>query len=248
MNNPVMPEADLHAYVDERLDAVRRSKVEAWLAIHPLDMERINAYRSQNEMLHTLFDPVLDEALTLQMESPRKSYTPLWRYAAMAGGMVMSGILGWSLHGANTDTPMLAMARQAAIAHVVYTPEVLHPVEVGADREAHLVKWLSKRLGTEIKPPHLHEAGFELVGGRLLPGNSGPSAQFMYQDARGQRLTLYLSHKPADKDESAFRYAQEGKVGVFYWIDGTLSYALSGEIEKPALLNVANAVYHSLNP
>ena len=81
MNDPMntMPEADLHAYVDERLDAARRGEVDAWLATHPLDMERINAYRSQNEMLHKMFDPVLDEALPLQMQSHGKSYTPLWR-------------------------------------------------------------------------------------------------------------------------------------------------------------------------
>jgi anti-sigma factor RsiW len=247
-----MPEADLHAYVDERLDAARRAEVEAWLAVHPADAERIAAYRKQNDMLQVMFDPVLDEPLPLQMQpqARRRSFAPLLRYAAMAGWMVLSGVIGWTLHGADSGkpAPMLAMARQAAIAHVVYTPEVLHPVEVGADQEAHLVKWLSKRLGAAVKPPHLRDVGYELVGGRLLPGNQGPTAQFMYQDARGQRLTLYLSSKAADKGETAFRYAQEGKVGVFYWIDDGMGYALSGEMEKPALLRVANAVYQGLNP
>ena len=247
-----VPEADLHAYVDERLDAERRAEVEAWLAAHPAEAERIAAYRKQNAMLKMAFDPVLDEPLPLQMQPRvrRWDFAPLLRYAAMAGWMVLSGVIGWSLHGtdAGKPAPMLAMARQAAIAHVVYTPEVLHPVEVGADQEAHLAKWLSKRLGGSVKPPHLHDVGYELVGGRLLPGNQGPSAQFMYQDARGQRLTLYLSSKAGDKGETAFRYALEGKVGVFYWIDDGMGYALSGEMEKPALLRVANAVYQGLNP
>jgi anti-sigma factor RsiW len=69
----------------------------------------------------------------------------------------------------------------------------------------------------------------------------------MYQDARGVRLTLYLSNQPADKGEAAFRYAQEGKVGVFYWVDEDLGYALSGELAKADLLRVANAVYQGLN-
>lgn len=69
-------------------------------------------------------------------------------------------------------------------------------MEVAADQEAHLVAWLSKRLGTPLKVPRLDTLGFGLVGGRLLPGDQGPVAQFMYQDGQGQRLTLYVPYKP----------------------------------------------------
>jgi anti-sigma factor RsiW len=143
---------------------------------------------------------------------------------------------------------MVSLPRQAAIAHVVYAPEVRHPVEVTADQESHLVAWLSKRLGGDVKAPHLAAAGFDLVGGRLLPGDQGPVAQFMYQDGRGQRLTLYVRSDARENKETAFRYAQEGKVGVFYWLDGQFGYALSGEIGKEDLLGVANVVYQQLNP
>ena len=246
-----LAENDLHAYVDGRLDAARRAEVEAWLLEHPADAARVAAYRQQNDMMQALFNPVLNEPLPLEMypQARRRIQLPPLRYAAMAAGMVLSGILGWSLHGAEKPRPpaMLAMVKQAALAHVVYTPEMQHPVEVGKEQEQHLVKWLSKRLGSTVRPPHLANVGYELLGGRLLPGNQGPAAQFMYQDARGLRLTLYLSNKPADKGEAAFRYAQEGKIGVFYWIDEGMSYALSGEIDKADLLRVANAVYQELN-
>jgi anti-sigma factor RsiW len=131
---------------------------------------------------------------------------------------------------------------------VVYSPEVRHPVEVGADQEAHLVAWLSKRLGTPLKVPHLGDLGYSLVGGRLLPGERGPVAQFMYQDGKGQRLTLYVRVNPDDSGETAFRFAQEHGVGVFYWLDRKLGYALSGEVEKNELLRIATAVYRQLNP
>lgn len=250
MSKPVV-EDDLHAYADGRLNAARRAEVETWLQDHPADAERVAAYRQQNDMLQALFNPVLNEPVPLQMypQARRRNFVPPLRYAAMVAGMVLSGILGWSLHGAekSKQPPLLAMARQAALAHAVYTPEVQHPVEVGKEQEQHLVKWLSKRLGSAVKPPHLGSVGYELMGGRLLPGNQGPAAQFMYQDTRGLRLTLYLSNRPADKGEAAFRYAQEGKVSVFYWIDGDMSYALSGEMEKADLLRVANAVYRDIN-
>ncbi len=43
-----------------------------------------------------------------------------------------------------------AFARQSALAHVMYTPDVQRPVEVGADQEQDLVQWLSSRLGTSV--------------------------------------------------------------------------------------------------
>jgi anti-sigma factor RsiW len=142
----------------------------------------------------------------------------------------------------------LSLARQAATAHIVYTPEVRHPVEVTSAEEAHLVRWLSKRLGTTLKAPTLGALGYELVGGRLLSGTQGPVAHFMYQDARGQRLTLYVSRQKGEPSDTAFRYSQEDRVSVFYWVEGDFGYALSGELRRDQLLRIADAVYKQLNP
>lgn len=246
-------ESELQAYVDGQLDPLRLAEVEAWLADHPDAAERVAAYRQQNAALHALFDPVLNEALPQGLRRPERRQwrmTMPLRYAAVAAWLAIGGTLGWFLHGAQEGRPgaTMALAHQAAVAHVVYTPEVRHPVEVGADQEAHLTAWLSKRLGAPLKVPHLGEAGYELVGGRLLPATSGPAAQFMYQDGRGQRLTLYVRTDSGGNRETAFRYAREDKIGVFYWIDGPFGYALSGDLEKPELLRVAQLVYRQLNP
>ena len=116
-------------------------------------------------------------------------------------------------------------------------------MEIGADHEDQLVTWLSKRLGTPVRPPKLGPQGFELVGGRLLPGNQGPVAQFMYQDATGQRLSLMVSTEIADNHDTAFRFSKEDGVNVFYWIDGKFGYALSAGISKGDLARIATAVY-----
>ena len=43
--------------------------------------------------------------------------------------------------------------------------------------------------------------------------------------------------------------ARENNVGVFYWVDRRLGYALSSaDISKDDLLKVSNAVYQQLNP
>jgi anti-sigma factor RsiW len=251
MSRQVVTEADLHAYVDGVLPAGRATEVDGYLADHPEDAVRLAAYREQNAALHREFDPVLDERLPRQLEAPRLYWTrPLLRYAAVVAWFTLGGVIGWQLHAYTTErrAEVTSWPRRAAIAHVVYSPEVRHPVEVGADQEAHLVAWLSKRLGTPLKVPHLGDLGYTLVGGRLLPGERGPVAQFMYQDGKGQRLTLYVRVNPDDSGETAFRFAQEHGVGVFYWLDRKLGYALSGEVDKNELLRIATAVHRQLNP
>jgi anti-sigma factor RsiW len=241
-------EAELHAYVDGALPEGDRAGIEAWLASHPEDAERLRAYAEQNTLLRSFYNPVLEEPVPAKLLAVRPR--AWWGYAAAAGIFALGIGLGWFVRGVFI-TPQVVpvpLARQAAIAHVVYSPEVRHPVEVTADEEEHLVRWLSKRLGTALKAPKLAPLGYELVGGRLLSGPQGPVAHFMYQDARGQRLTLYVSRQRGEPRDTAFRFSQEDRVSVFYWVDGNFGYALSGEVRREQLLKVADVVYKQLNP
>jgi len=241
-------EAELHTYIDGALSEGARAEVEAWLASHPEDAERVRAYAEQNALLRSLYNPVLDEPVPSGLLTVRPH---AWRRYAAAAAIFAFGIgLGWMVRGMLITPQMLpvSLARQAAIAHVVYSPEVRHPVEVTAAEEEHLVGWLSKRLGTTLKAPKLAPLGYELVGGRLLSGPQGPVAHFMYQDGRGQRLTLYVSKQRGEPRDTAFRFSQEDRVSVFYWVDGNFGYALSGEIRREQLLKVAEVVYKQLNP
>ena len=249
MSVPPVTEAELNAYVDAALPPARAAEVEAYLADRPDEAARVAAYREQARALRREFAPVLNEPVPERLRAPA-GRRGLRRYAAIAAWIALGGVIGWQLHAYTSvrQVEATAWARRAAMAHVTYSPEVRHPVEVGADQEAHLVRWLSKRLGTPLKVPHLGGLGYALVGGRLLPGDRGPVAQFMYQDGKGIRLTLYVRANPDETRETAFRFSQEQGVSVFYWLDKKLGYALSGEIDKSDLLRVADAVYKQLNP
>ena len=139
------------------------------------------------------------------------------------------------------------------MAHVVYTPEKRHPVEVAAAEQQHLVQWLSKRLDHPLKVPDLSSLGYTLVGGRLLPGETGARAQFMFEDAAGERITLYigtLDAQAADaaaSRETAFRFASDGAVPSFYWIDRGFGYAVAGRLPRDALLKLATLAYRELS-
>jgi anti-sigma factor RsiW len=251
MTCPITDE-DLHAYVDGRLDEPRRAALEAWLTAHPSEAERVHQYQRINQELHSLFDPVLREPIPAGLvpaPKPRRRQLPLQAAAAVLV-FLLGGAAGWLARDATAPASGLsaALPQLAASAHIVYLPEVRHPVEVGAEEEQHLVAWLSKRLGTQIHAPSLGELGYSLIGGRLLPAAKGqPAAFFMYQDEQGNRLTLYVRAGLEDRQGSAFRYAEENGIGVFYWVEGELGYALTGEAERARLLRAAHLVYRSLN-
>ena len=257
MTTQAIREAQLHALADGVLPEDQRAAVDAHLRAHPDDAARVAAWREQNRQLRAVFDPVLDDAVPpplLQAAAPPAANGPWRRHAMQAVAALVlvaaGGAGGWLLRGADggaASASAVSLARSAAIAHAVYTPEVRHPVEVGAEQEAHLVQWLSKRLGSKLQPPVLAPLGYQLIGGRLLPGDGdGPVAQFMYEDGKGQRLTLYVAKERAGRQETAFRYTQEKDLGVFYWIDGPLGYALSANLPKKELGRIADAVYAQL--
>ncbi len=257
MTMQAISEAQLHALADGVLPEEQRAPVDAHLRAHPQDAARVDAWREQNRQLRALFDPVLDEAVPphlMQAASPPAANGAWQRHAMQAAAAIVlviaGGAGGWLLRGGDSVTASaspISLARSAAIAHAVYTPEVRHPVEVGVEQEAHLVQWLSKRLGSKLQPPVLSPLGYHLIGGRLLPGDDdGPVAQFMYEEGTGKRLTLYVARERAGKQETAFRYTQEKDLGVFYWIDGQMGYALSARLPKAELGKIADAVYAQL--
>jgi anti-sigma factor RsiW len=139
-----------------------------------------------------------------------------------------------------------------------FHPRCAIPVEVTAAQQDHLVQWLSKRVGRPLKVPVLAAEGYELVGGRLLSGDGGARAQFMFQNAAGLRLTLYLGAIDAalpgstakaaspPSQETAFRYSGDGPVPSFYWVDQGFGYALSGAVSRDELMKLAQLVYQQL--
>ncbi len=257
-NAPVTDE-ELSASVDGELASPRRAAVEAWLRTHPDDAARVAAWRRDREALRAAFaDPApeqVPDALRVAVwrrGAPRLKQVPAWtpaRAAALAGALALGALLGggavWQWHRQQAaqwaaGTPQGWMQR-AAFAHSVYVPEPRHAVEVKAQEE-HLARWLTRRTEVPVKLFDLHAQGFELVGGRLLPDGPGKSAQLMYQDDAGTRVTVYL-RKPEKGADTAFRYERHGDLGLFYWVEEGAGYALVGALPRERLLALAEAIY-----
>jgi anti-sigma factor RsiW len=251
MNTPLISENDLHAFADGQLEARRCAELEACLAAEPGAAAQLRQIRAQNQALRQHFDGVLEEPvparLSAQLQQPR------WPHgiAAAIAWLGCGVLLGWFGHLLVPVTPPLAQSgfvRDALAAHMLYTAEQRHPVEVPATQEAHLVAWLSKRLAAPIRAPDLQVQGFTLLGGRLLPGQQAPLAQLMYESAAAERLTLTVRHAAQPTADTGFKVLEQSGTSVFYWIDRDYGYALSGTIGKARLLEVAQAVERQLRP
>ena len=257
--DPVSPvpilDADVHAYVDGQLAPKDITRVETAMSSNAELVERVAALRAQNAALRdaldaTLAEPIPEWLLAAATPGPRSAgirrlLAPAF---AIAATLVIGVGLGWFGHDAlieRAGTPT-TFARQAAFAHALYATDVNRPVEVWAVDEKRLVNWLTKRLGFQVHAPDLNGVGYALVGGRLVAGNEKPTALFMYENADKQRLSLQVRKQAPGTGETAFRYAVENGVGVFYWIDDECGYAISGNVDRAQLLKIGHVVYGQL--
>lgn len=254
--NGTITDAALHGFADDRLSADERAEVAVYLDEHPDQAARVEAWRRQTQDLRKAFESVMREPvpsalITTAMGGNRPTMRrTVWAAAASIVLLLAGGLSGWvvrySSEPPQPSAQVETFVQRAAFAHVVYEPEVKHPVEVGAGQLDHLVSWLSKRLGTKVSAPVLTTAGYQLIGGRLLPGVSSPAAQFMYQDKDGQRITLYLRVDTKKNHDTAFLWHQQGDLLTCYWLDGKIGYALTGRIPWKDMEKLSKMVYDQI--
>jgi anti-sigma factor RsiW len=251
MTDPHIPvtEDELHAYVDNELPAERRGDVEAWLAAHPYDAARVQSWRTMAEALHTRYDSVVDEAVPKRLEIERLVREPRkWVYGAIAATLaafVVGGGVGWMARGAAAaPSAFQNFTLEALEAHRLYVVEVRHPVEVPGSERAHLQAWLTKRCGWIVRAPELTAAGLKLIGGRLLPGPTGPASFMMYESASGERFTIYTAKSEAEATQ--MRFSSQGKESALFWVDRGVAYVVSGVGDRGRLTQIAQSVYDQM--
>src|SRR6202790_1128757 len=239
-------EDELHAYVDNELPVERRADVEAWLASHPDDAERVRSWRTMAEALHARYDAIAEERVPKRLEIERLARQPRkWIYGAIAATLVAfvaGGGVGWLARGAAAAPSALQNFTVDALdAHRLYVVEVRHPVEVPGSERAHLQQWLTKRCGWDVHAPELDATGLQLLGGRLLPGPTGPASFLMYESATGERFTVYAARAAAETTQ--MRYAKQDNDGALFWADRGVGYVVSGGSDRERLTQVARLVY-----
>lgn len=252
----------LSAWLDSEVEGSECARIQAWLQAHPEEAARVRLWAADRDALRARFAATLEEPVPERLTQAvwrrggrRWSLARYgWRQAAAAVVLLALGVtIGawWRAPAAERVANGPRWAQRAAVAHAVYAPEVRHPVEVSVregdaaqqrEQETHLSRWLTRRLSVPVKLFDLRDQGFELVGGRLLPDANGPSAQLMYQDAMGMRVTVYLRRAAEPDAPAAFRFERQGDLSLFYWVEGRCGYALVGALPRERLLALAQAI------
>jgi anti-sigma factor RsiW len=236
----------LNAYADGELDGAERLAIEELLGSDPAARETLDAIERQKQALKHTYDPVLSEPVPASLAASVRGRMRFGFYtAAIAAGLALfiaGGGAGWFMARQSESDANFSIADRAIGAHEIYSAEVRHPVEVGADEQDHLQSWLSKRVGTAFTIPDLTAEGFTLLGGRLLAEGGRPAAQLMYEDAGKKRITIFLIANPG-KGEAPLRVEEKDGLVACYWLGGPLSFVVAGEMDRDRMMQLARTAY-----
>ena len=236
---------ELHAYADDLLPVGRIAAVETHLRDHPADAQRVADWRFINAALLRHADAAVTEPPQFAMADmlePRSEGR--WRAIAASALWLGIGIGAGALGQQLAFRPDAAMrvAQETQGAYAVFSPEVLHPVEVGADEADHLSDWLGKRLGRPIPIPSLNDLGFALVGGRLMVADGAPAAMMMYENASGGRLLLYVAGNSDPDATSPMTFRRLEDSGIVTWIRDGTAYGVGGSFSETELMPAAQSI------
>lgn len=241
-------EMELHAYADGQLSGEERLEVESFLARNPEASRRVAAYAEQNRLLRTFFGPVLAEPADPLLEDTARTLRArlrlpandnrwlgvAWRTAAAGVFLLAGGAIGYRLHAPEAGQlgTVDSFAQEAIQAHELVASNPSWHTE----QDLRLVNQsLAQHIGDPIDEPDLSNMGFHFVGARTGAGQAGPFGQFIYRDARGHEVTMFVSRR--DGPHGGFKLGDgRGDASALYWSDGPLAYALVGNVPRDQLV------------
>lgn len=245
---PPVDEADLHALVDGRLDASRRSLVERHLSANPALRQRVADWSAQADGLRRIAredDAATRAAILARLSVRRRAVPGAGGRRAVAAGLVLAlglgGATGWVARGDGRPTEIARLDVEAASAYRVFANDSAHAVEVSSNNRGELRAWLTARLGRQVALPDLAPLGYELMGGRVLAAMYGPAAMLVYRDAADNRLTVYVQPMRVGAP-APMRPMRANAVDGYAWIEHQVGYTVMADGGRALLHAVADQV------
>jgi len=246
---------DLHAYIDGQIGPDAAADIEARLAADPALRRTVEAMIADRDAICAAADMLDDgpaslRTAALERQLGRRLARRRWQ-AALTGPAVRqiaAGValfaMGWGAHMTlgPTGPAYPSYVAEGLGAHTVFAEDAVHPVEFTPEATAAALDWMSEKLKRKIDSPALDALGLTLVGTRLSGTREGPLAQFIYEDATGNRLSLVVMPHPEGAPEAGLRVARENSNGVGYWRDAALDFAVIAETSDLQIETVAAEV------
>lgn len=254
MSDRPFTERDIHMALDGELPAEDQSQFEAWLANNPEMKARHDRLSADMKRLRDSVAGVLDEPVPARLRTlvgtghptPAASWLNRRTIAAAAAIFVVGGVAGY-FAGTGLpfgDRPEEQLIELAIGAFATFPADLPRAVEVGGQDRGYLDGWLSKRTGLKVVAPDLTGQGFELLGGRILPGIQAPAALLVYKDEAGNQLSIYMTPQPGDKIRGT--YGEEGGPSAIYWLDSGFGCAIVSRLPNDRMTEVARNAWRQL--
>ena len=242
-------EADLHAFVDDRLDPARRDQVLQALEADPALARRVRDWRAQATELRRALRPndLLQRDLILaRLAARRATGGPRPAQWAIAASLILAvslgGAGGWLARGPTRPTEIARLGVEAASAFQVFGNDPVQAFDVSTNDRADLISRLGQKLGRHVTLPDLTAQGYSLVGGRVLSAMYGPAAILVYRDGVGDRITLYVQPMRVGAPAEMQPLPQKSVDG-YAWISHQVGYTVMSDGDRAQLRSVADRMH-----
>ena len=254
-------DADVHAYVDGRLRAARaRGRRRGARRMTRSSPRALPTIRAQNAALRDALDLVLAEPIPERLLAAAVRRRHRARRCVAGRAVLLARDRGRDAR--RSVSASAGSARDALIERDGHADDVraaggvracavrLGHQPAGGDlgrrgKEARQLAHEASRVpGPRAGPEQCRATRWSAAGSSPATRSRLRSSCTRMPTSSGCRCRC-ASTRPA-RGETAFRYAHENGVGVFYWIDDACGYALSGNVDRGQLLKIAHVVYGQL--
>lgn len=259
-DDDMISDEKIQDYIDGRLSDRDLATVAAYLLANPKKAAEVQKLRDQNDALKAMGSEILSEPLPEQLrgiidqarlQHPEYSQANIIKRKFADALVVVSAVfigmvIGWISHSYLTSSQF--SEKQMALlagrdAYLFHSAERDYPVEFTTDREEELSKWLEKSFGRKISRPRFDDAGYQYLGGRIVPWAGGRMGLQLFESNNGNRAAfIFWPEEKSPKQNQLHRILKIDDVQMkSYWQDG-LGYAMVTDKANNDFENLANIV------
>ena len=246
-SRPGIDDRDLHGLLDGALDDERARAVAAQLAADPVLADRFAGFKSDKDMLKTLYGPIAAEpvpeewlrlAASARPAKPRLSWRMVGAIAAVLLVAVTGALTYRNLQSTGTGE-IVADALQAREDGAAPAIAV-----AGFGDSGRYAARLSELVAAHVKVPDLSRLGYRLQTLRFYPGGPGKgAAELSYLGSDGRVFTLYLRHS---NGTARFDQFERAGLRVCIWQDDQVGMVMAGNVSTAAMQRLASLTYTGL--
>ena len=247
--NPFPSEADIHAWVDGRMDAADCARMEAWLVRNPHRAEEIRGWQSDAQQLRAALGGLPPAACqrtldptTIRARRRRRVRARIAMAAVLVLTLGVGMVGGWQARRLAATAASAPMA-DALQAYRMFASNRHLNLDVTQREPGQLQSWLLQHFRNAPRLPDLDGAGFHPVGARLLATDSGPAAMVLYQNAEGGAISFYI--RPPSPSHGVLPRGQrrDGQLVATYWSGNGYNYALVSPVNASDVRAVREAAF-----